>query len=165
MCVLSAHLRGDESSTCVCLRLREQWLRSEMTSVSRVANVLLLRFVAGNMNVNTLASKRSQLIGNTAIVRIRRVIHKQSTCVCLRLSVAAFTRKRKDARFDLWPALPATKRKSRTFATRETDVISERKHCSRRRRHTQVELSSSRKCADKTQTIALKVGTVPESGR
>ena len=31
--------------------------------------------------------------------------------------------------------LPATERKSRTFATRETDVISERKHCSRRRRH------------------------------
>ena len=52
--------------------------------------------------------------------------------------------------------LPATKRKSRTFATRETDVISERKHCSRRRRHTQVELSSSHKCADKTQTIARK---------
>ena len=50
--------------------------------------------------------------------------------------------------------LPATKRKSRTFATRETDVISERKHCSRRRRHTPVELSSPRKYADKTQTIA-----------
>ena len=50
-------------------------------------------------------SKRSQLIGNTAIVRKRRVIHKKSTCVCLRLSVAAFTRKRRDARFDLWPAL------------------------------------------------------------
>ena len=105
VCVLSAHLRDNESSTCVCLRLREQCLRSEITSVSRVANVLLLRFVAGNMDVNTPASKRSQLIGNTAIVRIRRVIHKQSTCVCLRLSVAAFTRKRKDARFDLWPAL------------------------------------------------------------
>ena len=54
------------------------------------------------------------------------------------------------------PTLPATKRKSRTFATRATDVISERKHCSRRRRHTQVELLSSRKCADKTQTIARK---------
>ena len=52
--------------------------------------------------------------------------------------------------------LPATKRRSRTFATRATDVISELKHCSRRRRHTQVELSSSRKCADKTQTIARK---------
>ena len=65
-----------------CLRLREQCLRSEITSVSRVANVLLLRFVAGNVGVNTPASKRSQLIGNTAIVRKRCVIHKKSTCVC-----------------------------------------------------------------------------------
>ena len=94
-------------STCVCLRLREQCLRSEITSVARVAHVLLLRFVAGNMDVNTLASKRSQLIGNTAIVRKRCVIHRKSTCVCLRLSDAGFTRKRRDARFDLWPALRA----------------------------------------------------------
>ena len=82
VCVLSSHSRDNESSTCVCLRLREQCLRSEITSVSRVANVLLLRFVAGNMDVNTPASKRSQLIGNTAIVRKRCVIHKKSTCVC-----------------------------------------------------------------------------------
>ena len=34
----------DCSSTCVCLRLREQCLRSEITSVSRVANVLTLAF-------------------------------------------------------------------------------------------------------------------------
>ena len=105
VCVLSAHLRDDESSNCVCLRLREQCLRSELTSVARVAHVLLLRLFAGNMDVNTLASKRPELIGNTAIVRIPRVIHNKSTCVCLRLSVAAFTRKRKDARFDLWPDL------------------------------------------------------------
>ena len=32
-------------------------MRSEITSVSRVANVLLLRLVAGNMDVNTLAAK------------------------------------------------------------------------------------------------------------
>ena len=83
VCVLSAHLRRVLKSTCVvCLRLREQCLRSEITSVSRVANVLLLRFVAGNMGMNTPASKRSQLIGNTAIVRKRCVIHKKSTCVC-----------------------------------------------------------------------------------
>ena len=107
VCVLSAHLRDDESSTCVCLRLREQCLLSKITSVSRVAHVLLLRFVAGNMDVNTPASKRSQLIGNTAIVRKHCVIHKKSTCACLRLSVAVFTRKRRDARFDLWPALHA----------------------------------------------------------
>ena len=62
------------------------------------------------MDVNTPAPKRSQLIGNTGIVRKRRVIHKKSTCVCLRLSVAAFTRKRRDARFDLWPALGALQR-------------------------------------------------------
>ena len=61
-CVLSALLRGDESSTCVCLRLREQCLNSKITSVARVAHVLLLRFVAGNMDVNTPASKRSELI-------------------------------------------------------------------------------------------------------
>ena len=100
VCVLSVHLRRVLKSTCVCLRLREQCLRSEITSVSRVAHVLLLRLVAGNMDVNTLASKRSQLIGNTAIVRKRCVIHKKSTCVCLRLSVAAGTQW-----FDLWPAL------------------------------------------------------------
>ena len=100
-----AFTRRRKFDLCVCLRLREQCLRSEITSVSRVAHVLLLRFVAGNMDVNTLASKRSQLIGNTAIVRKRCVIHKKSTCVCLRLSVVAFTRKRRDARFDLWPAL------------------------------------------------------------
>ena len=156
VCVLSAHLRRVLKSTCVCLRLREQCLRSEMTSVARVANVLLLRFVAGNMDVNTPAFKRSQLIGNTAIVRKRCVIHTNSTCVCWRLSVATFTQKRKDASFDLWPPLLATKRKSRTSATRETDVISERKHCSRKRRHTQVDFRTWRKCADKTKTIARK---------
>ena len=95
------HLRDDKSSTCVCLRLREQWLRSEITLVARVAHVLLFHFVAGNMDVNTPASKHSQLIGNTAIVRKCGVILKKSTCVCLRLSVAAFTQKRRDARFDL----------------------------------------------------------------
>ena len=89
----------------LCLRFREQCLRSEITSVSRVALVLLLRFVAGNMGVNTPASKRSQLIGNTGIVRKRCVIHTNSTCVCWRLSVATFTQKRKDASFDLWPPL------------------------------------------------------------
>ena len=66
VCVLSALKRGDESPTCVCLRLREQCLRSKITSVARVAHVLPLRFVAGNMEGNrrgpTLASKRSELI-------------------------------------------------------------------------------------------------------
>ena len=56
------------------------------------------------------------------------------------------------------PMLPAAQRRSRTCATRATDVISERKHCSRRRRCTQVELSSPHKNAGKTQTIARKCG-------
>ena len=69
---------------CVDLRLREQCLRSEITSVARVAHVLLLRLVAGNVDVNTPASKRSQLIGNTAIVRKRCVIHKsRPVCACV----------------------------------------------------------------------------------
>ena len=42
----------------VCLRLREQCLRSEITPVARVAHVLLLPFVAGNVGVNTPASKQ-----------------------------------------------------------------------------------------------------------
>ena len=66
--------------------------------------LLLLRFVAGNVDVNTLASKRSEMLGNADILRMRRVIHNDSTCVCLRIPVAAITQKRKDASVDLWPA-------------------------------------------------------------
>ena len=47
------------------------------------------------MDVNTLASKRSELIGNADILRMRRVIHNDSTYVCLRIPVAAITQKRK----------------------------------------------------------------------
>ena len=65
---------------------------------------LLLRFVAGNVDVNTLASKRSELLGNADILRMRRVIHNDSTCVCWRIPVAAITQKRKNASVDLWPA-------------------------------------------------------------
>ena len=80
VCPVDTHTQVDLKVSC---------MRSKITSVSRVANVLLMRFVAGNVDVNTPAPKRAQLIGNTAIVRKRRVIHKKSTCVCLRLSVAA----------------------------------------------------------------------------
>ena len=109
---------------------------------------------------------------------------KPATGRTLRPCVSAYTRQLKDAsthrsrfcglrgafeqslhflinseRFDasvFTSMLPATKRRSRRCATRATVVISERKHCSRRRRHTQVELSSPRKSDDKTQTIACK---------
>ena len=102
---LPSCLCADVISTCVWLRLREQCLRSKITSVARVGIVLLLRFVAGNVDVNTLASKRSELLGNADILRMRRVIHNNSTCVCLRIPVAAITQKRKNASVDLWPAL------------------------------------------------------------
>ena len=89
----------------MCLRLRDQCLRSKITLVARVQIVLFLRFVAGNVDVNTLASKRSELIGNAEILLMRRVIHNNSTCVCLRIPDAAITQKRKNASVDLWPAL------------------------------------------------------------
>ena len=54
------------------------------------------------------ASKNAELRGSTAIVQMRRVIHNNSTCVCLRLPVAAITQERRDASVDLWPALDAT---------------------------------------------------------
>ena len=112
-----------KTSTCVCLRIPvaaitqkrknasvDLWpaLRSKITSVARVEIVLLLRFVAGNVDVNTLASKRSEMLRNADILRMHRVIHNDSTCVCLRIPVAAITQKRKDASVDLWPALGVT---------------------------------------------------------
>ena len=70
---LSAFLCGDKSSTCVCLRLM---------SVARVAHVLLLRFVAGNMDVDTLASKRSELIRNCGdCSKVPRNPQKVDLCV------------------------------------------------------------------------------------
>ena len=59
------------------------------------------------MDVNTLASKRSELLGNADILRMHRVIQNYSTCVCLRIPVAN-TQKRKNASVDLWPALDFT---------------------------------------------------------
>ena len=56
---------------------------------------MFLRPISGNIDVTTLASKRSELIGNTDILRMRHVIQNNSTCVCLRLPVAAITQKRK----------------------------------------------------------------------
>ena len=47
-------------------------------------------------------------------------------------------------------------RKSRTCATRATDVFSERKHCSRRRSHTQVEIKSPQKQLGNSKTITRK---------
>ena len=53
------------------------------------------------MEVFTLAFKRSELIGNAAIVLKRRVVHKKSTCVCLRLPVAARNAETQERKVDL----------------------------------------------------------------
>ena len=57
--------------------------------------------------------------------RIRRISAFPSNSELLDASVCTST-------------LPATKRNRRTISTRATDVIFERKHCSRRRSHTHV---------------------------
>ena len=82
---VSAFTRRRKVDLCECLRLRKQCLRSEITSVARVAHVLLLRSIAGNVEVNVLASKHAELTGNTAIVRKRRVVPK-SRPVCVSAS-------------------------------------------------------------------------------
>ena len=73
-------------------------------------------------------------------------------------TIAAFpiNSERLDASVVVTSRLPATNRKSRTYSTRATDVILECKHCSWRCWHIQIEFTSTRKCADKTQTIARK---------
>ena len=54
-----AFTRRRKFDLCVSIRLLEQCLRSEITSVSRVANVLLLLFVAGKAgHMSNLASLR-----------------------------------------------------------------------------------------------------------
>ena len=50
-----------------------------------------IAFCRRYMDVNTLASKRSELLGTADILRMRRVIHNNSTCVCLHIPVAAIT--------------------------------------------------------------------------
>ena len=72
--------------------------------------------------------------------RIRRISTFPSNSE--RLDASIFTSK-----------LPATKRNSRTISTRATDVIFERKHCSRRRSHTQVEITSPHKQLGNSETI------------
>ena len=61
------------------------------------------RFVAGNMDVNTPASKRSQLIGSSDCSKAPR--NPQKVDLCVLASFMQLPRKRRDARFDLWPAL------------------------------------------------------------
>ena len=92
------------SFVCVFMQRRKVDLCVSASSRTMLALVLLLHPISGNMAVNTLASKRSVLIGNAAIVRKRRVIHNKSTCVCLRLPVAVIYADTLECKVDLWPA-------------------------------------------------------------
>ena len=69
-----------------------------------------------------------------------------------RISAFPINPERLDARV-FTSMLPEIGRKSRTCDTPATDVIFERKHCSRRRRHTQVEITSPRKQLGNSKTI------------
>ena len=90
---------------CVATSSRTMMAFGNNVSCSNRACSTLALCLSGNIDVNTLASKRSELIGNAEIARMRRVIHNNSTCVCLHLPVAAITQKRK-----LRPVAPATDR-------------------------------------------------------
>ena len=60
--------------------------------------------------------------------------------------------------------IPATKRRSRTCATRAIDVIFKRKHCSRRHRHThRLTLRRRIKAQTKRGQSDVKAGTVTET--
>ena len=93
---------------------------------------------------STLAFLRFCVIAATGIRK-----HTQVELLCItrrirRISAFPSNSQRLDASV-FTSTLPATKRNSRTISTRATDVIFERKHCSRRRRHTQVEITSPHK--------------------
>ena len=63
VCVLSAFLRGDKSSACLCLRIREQCLRSEITSVTRVRHVLPNNGILRRVTKKSYRNKRPRLAG------------------------------------------------------------------------------------------------------
>ena len=87
---------------------------------------------------STLAFLRFYVIAATGMRKHTQVELLWITRRIRRISAFPSNSERMDASV-FTSTLPATKRKSRTISTRATDVIFERKHCSRRRRHTQVE--------------------------
>ena len=107
-------------------------------------------FKAGHRS--TLAFLRFCVIAATGIRK-----HTQVEVLCItrrirRISAFPSNSERLDATV-FTSTLPATKRNSRTISTRATDVIFERKHCSRRRSHTQVEITSPHKQLGNWRTI------------
>ena len=93
-----------------------------------------LAFLRNRGNWNTQAHTGRIVVDNAA--------HSKNICGVSEQLASVFT-----------STLPATKRKRRTISTRTTDVIFERKHCSRRRSHTQVEITSPHKQLGNSETI------------
>ena len=101
---------------------------------------------------STLAFLRFCVIAATGIRKHTQVELLWITRRIRRISAFPINSERLDASV-FTSTLPATKRNSRTISTRATDVIFERKHCSRRRRHTQVDMSSAHKQLGNSRTI------------
>ena len=101
---------------------------------------------------STLASLRFCVIAATGIRKHTQVESLWITRRIRRISAFPSISERFEASV-FTSTLPATGRNSRTISTRATDVIFERKHCSRRRRHTQVEITSPHKRLGNWRTI------------
>ena len=101
---------------------------------------------------STLAFLRFCEIAATGIRKHKQVELLWITQRIRRISAFPSNSERLDASV-FTSTLPATKRNSRTISTRATDVIFERKHCSRRRSHTQVEITSPHKQLGNSETI------------
>ena len=101
---------------------------------------------------STLAFLRLCVITETGIRKHTQVELLWITRRIRRISAFPSNSERLDA-IVFTPTLPATGRNSRTISTRATDVIFERKHCSRRRSHTQVEITSPHRQLGNSETI------------
>ena len=87
VCVLSELIHGDARATmCVSTSSRTMFA-FEKTSVARVEHVLLTYCVQSpvTVEVNTLASKRSELIGKAAIIRLKAQHNPQKGDLCARV--------------------------------------------------------------------------------
>ena len=101
---------------------------------------------------STLAFLRFCVIAATGIRNHTQVELLWITRRIRRISAFPINSERLDASV-FTSTLPATKRNSRAISTRATDVIFERKHCSRRRSHTQVDITSAHKQLGNSRTI------------
>ena len=101
------------------------------------AQQTICRWISKAGHRSTLALLRFCVIAATGIRKHTQVETLWITRRIRRISAFPSNSERLDASV-FTSTLPATKRNSRTISTRATDVIFERKHCSRRRSHTQV---------------------------